>query len=356
MPPSELMDTLVVLHRSDFKTRVRFPPGPLTHPLGMVRLVGAEALCQRDKRGMDASVNRPGRVRPFRFTHQGGNMPENDPQPEKVEAAEVPAAIVQAAIDTVPSPEEATAKLTESDDGEDEVFVAARTVQEMNVAQTKLIKWADRKMEKLKLELKAADDNLDIAKKRKWSIAPFKRLSALATKKIEFYAKVKAALEAGYTIIPDMPMDVFAVRTSRKNPKEGRNTTSIQYGGRSWVPDQESNNPPLGEGKFVSNKAIEDRNEFKHKDKEGKDVLMETRWAEEFRDEIDFPFKLAKPMVLSATAQALAGRIFDEIGGAPPKQTRRGDPMVIGRIYYLRGSQQKSISFLISWFIDSKDL
>jgi len=276
---------------------------------------------------------------------------------QKVEIVESAKAMppIPAELAKVPTEEEATAKLTEADDGE-EVFVAARTVQEMNIAQVALVKWADKKIAKLKEEKKAADVNLELAKTRKWATDPFKRISALAQKKTEFYEKVKAALEAGYTIIPNMPMDIFAVRTTRKSPKEHRNSIATQFNGRAWVKDQETNHPPLGEGKYVSNRALEEANTWERKDKEGKIIPMETRWAEEFQEEIDFPFKLAKPVVLNATAQALALRIFDEIGGAPPKQSRRGDPMVIGSISYKQGYSEKRISFLVTWFIDSKDL
>lgn len=280
-------------------------------------------------------------------------MAENDPQPDVKVEAEVPSA-----IETIPTPTEATAKLTEVED-EENIFVAASTLEEMNAAQQKLIIWADKKIEKLKDELRAAEVNLDIAKKRKWATDPFKRTVALATKKVEFYEKVRAALEAGYTIIPDMPMDVFAIRTTRKNPAKNYAQASTQYGGSAVPEDQVSNSPPLGTGKFVSPSAFIRSRSFEKKDKDGKPIPMEKAWATEFDEAIDFPFKMAKPSVLNATAKALGQKFFDELGGAPSKaQAHKGDPMVIGRIFYggKRPWQQKGISFLVSWFIDSKDL
>lgn len=288
-------------------------------------------------------------------------MSENDPQPEaKVEAAapEVPAPVVASAIETIPTPSETTAKLTEVED-EENIFVAASTLEEMNAAQQKLIIWAGKKIEKLKDELKAAEVNLDIAKKRKWATDPFKRTVALATKKAEYYEKIRAALEAGYTIIPNMPMDIFAIRTTAKNPRKNLARASTTYGGTAHVNDQVSNNPPLNEGKFVSPQAFTDSHQYESKDREGKPVPMEKAWATEFDEVIDFPFKMARPSVLNATAKALTQKFFDELGSAPARQqSRRGDPMVIGRIFYGGKNpwQQKGISFLISWFIDSKDL
>lgn len=259
--------------------------------------------------------------------------------------------------------DEPTSKMTEDD--EEDIFVAARTMEEMNVAQKRLIAWAERKCQKMLDEKKAVEANLEIAKKRKWATDPFKKLVSEAQKKADFYMKVKAALEAGYTIIPDMPMDVFAVRTTKKNPKRNDSgATSIQYGGQAWVKDQETNNPPLGEGKFVRPKAVESSHEWDGKNKDGSTVRMQKRWAVDFMDDIDFPFKFARPVVLNDTAKALSEKIFDQIGVAPSTNggstTRhrraKGDPMVIGRIFYRKGWHEKGVSFLVSWFIDSKDL
>ena len=280
-------------------------------------------------------------------------MAENDPQPEVAVEAAVPSA-----IETIPTPAEATAKLTEVED-EENIFVAASTLEEMNAAQQKLIIWAGKKIEKLKDELRAAETNLDIAKKRKWATDPFKRTVALATKKTEFYEKVRAALEAGYTIIPDMPMDVFAIRTTKKKPSKNYATASTTYGGHASPDDQVSNSPALDTGKFVSPRAFIQSRPYERKDDKGNIVHMEKAWATEFDEAIDFPFKMAKPSVLNATAKALGQKFFDELGGAPSRQqARKGDPMVIGRIFYggKRVWQQKGISFLVSWFIDSKDL
>lgn len=266
------------------------------------------------------------------------------------------------ALAAIPEPIESTSQMVQEDD--DDIFVAARTLEEMNLAQKKLIAWADKKIEKMSEEIKAAQTNLDLAKKRKWATDSLKRSVASATKKFEFYEKVKAALEAGYTIIPDMPMDVFAVRTTRKNPRRNQDNANTQYGGRAFVKDQVTNNPALGEGKFVRPKATETARSYEIRDKEGKLVPHERRWAVEFMEDIDFPFRLAKPVVLDATAKALADKIFDHIGVAPSTNggttTRhrraKGDPMVIGRIFYRNGYTEKGISFLVSWFIDSKDL
>ena len=290
-------------------------------------------------------------------------MSENDPQPEaKAEAdGAVESGIVAAslgAIEKAPeisAADETTSKLVEAD--EENIFVAASTLEEMNLAQKNLIIWSGKKIEKLMGEVKAAEDNLEIAKKRKWGTDSFKRIVAVAQKKVDFYSKVRAALEAGYTIIPDMPMDIFAIRTTAKNPRRNDTSTSTQYGSRAIPSDQITNNPALGAGKFVSPQAFVETRKFEGQDRDKKPVPMEKAWAVEFDEAIDFPFKLAKPSVLNATAKALGQKFFDVLGAAPSRNAaRKGDPMVIGRIFVKHGWHEKGISFLVSWFVDSKDL
>lgn len=261
-------------------------------------------------------------------------------------------------VPPIPAPLEATAKVVETEAADEmEVFVSATTLEEMNVAQKKLQSWAERKVEKSKAEIDAAIENLNIAKQRKWGTKQFDSIVLKARKNKEFYEKVAAALKAGYTIIPDMPMDVFAIRTTAKNPRKNRRTSRGVMATTPWLPAQETNNPPLGEGRFVSPQAGVDVVQSEELAKDGKMVTTVEAWADEFKENIDFPFKLARPMVLEATAKALSEKFFDELGAAPSKNRgRRGDPMVIGHIFVKHGWTTKGISFLVSWFIDSKDL
>lgn len=277
----------------------------------------------------------------------------NEIEPKQLIETEIVESAI--AMKSIPTPTERTASLVEQED-EQEVFVAASTLEEMNLAQAKLITWAGKKIQKFEDEVKAAQENLDIAKKRKWAQEPFRRIVSSAQRKVEFYVKVKAALEAGYTIIPDVPMDIFAIRTTRKTPKHNSTSGLAQYG-TPRVRDQESNTPPLGEGRYLSPQAFVETSEFNKTGSDGKPVKYINVRASEFESEIDFPFKMAKPSVLNATAKALGQKFFDELGAAPSRnQGRRGDPMVIGRIFTGSGVHQKGISFLVSWFIDSKDL
>jgi hypothetical protein len=59
---------------------------------------------------------------------------------------------------------------------------------------------------------------------------------------------------------------------------------------------------------------------------------------------------------MSATAEAIALKIFDEIGSLP-KRRRKGDPIVVGRICGGFGdADRKVITFLIAWYVDTREL
>lgn len=235
------------------------------------------------------------------------------------------------------------------------MVVIARTAEEMGEAQKKLVSWADQNITALSVRLKEAETNLEFYKKKKWRTEPLKSAVRVATQDVEKWVKVKAALEAGYVIIPNMPdqaFDVFAIRTTAKNPRLNETTT------RWSVDDQKTNSPPLGEGKYVSPVATEASEQvvLKH-EKDKAPVYGTSRWAESFRD-IDFPFRLAKPQILEDTAKAMELGIFDDIIAAPKTRHSRpkGDPMIMGRILVKRGYQTKAVTFLITWFVDTEDL
>ena len=78
---------------------------------------------------------------------------------------------------------------------------------------------------------------------------------------------------------------------------------------------------------------------------------MTEYWAKEFKD-IDFPFKLAKPQIMEATAAAMALKVFDQIGCLP--QFRAPDPIICGQI--LKPKDRQPVTFFIAWWLDTKTL
>lgn len=239
-----------------------------------------------------------------------------------------------------------------------DLFVLAKNPQEMVTAQNRLIDFFEAKLKQEQERKKDLETNLEVAKKNKWRTDTLRRHVGYAQNRVEFYEKIRDALKAGYNIIPDIEMDVFAIRTSAKKPRENRVTAEVT----SWRDGQmphgpKSNEPPAGEGEYVAPDRIEtDQSRFvETPKKEGeKPKEMVTRWATGFC-EIEFPFQLARTEVMELTAEALKQKIFDEVGVLPRKPGR--DPMVIGRIK-LKGSPSwnpKTVSFVVAWFLDLKE-
>jgi len=96
--------------------------------------------------------------------------------------------------------------------------------------------------------------------------------------------------------------------------------------------------------------------------------VIDKRWFSRanFLD-VEFPLLACRPAIIDATTRAMALKVFDEIGILPPDSShtdmaaaRKGDPVIVGRIVDPRAkpgwAQRKRLSFLIGWFVDTKDL
>lgn len=236
------------------------------------------------------------------------------------------------------------------------IVVVASNPQQMQKAQQDLIDHFEAKLKVLGTELAEAQENLRIAKERKWKRGPFERQVDKVQDSIKFYEKIKAALEAGYVIIPNIEdLDIFAIRTTRKKPRE-----NISSGGSGWVqpPDRQvTSRPALGEGRYVNADTVNTtwaQDITKAGDTQRSYKMMSK--AVSF-DNIEFPFHLAKPQILKSTAEAMKVLAFDDIGITPSRKIKRGDPMIVGRIHSKKsGYRQKIVSFLITWFVDTKDI
>jgi hypothetical protein len=227
----------------------------------------------------------------------------------------------------------------------EDVVVLARNPTEVLEAQGQLLTWADSRVSALKVELEEAEDNLAQAKKLKIRTQPWAKQVTKASQAVVYYEKLRLAIAAGYYIVPNFPVHVIAVRTSRARP-------SIRY---QQVETIKADLAPSGEGQYVSPQPL---TEFKYLPDEQRMVAT----SAEFQA-FDFPFRLVKPQILSDLSEALKLGLFDEIGvfPAPPgvQQTKKaapqvppGDPMVVGIIK--QAGQQ--VSFLITWWIDTRDL
>lgn len=227
----------------------------------------------------------------------------------------------------------------------EDMVVLARNPEEMAKAQTQLVTWAARKVLIEEAAQAEAEQNLEHAKNTKLRTSGWRNQVTKARKRVTFYKKIQTALEEGYRIVPNFPVTVIATRTSKEKPKYQRETwegslNMVQYEAL-----------PQGEGRYVDPTPVA----RKTVEKTGEGRTLTHYTAEGLNEEIDFPFKVVKPQILSNLNKAMTLKLFDEIGVLPG--TRKGDPMVIGMINRRDSTyQETTVSFLITWWVDSRDL
>lgn len=231
--------------------------------------------------------------------------------------------------------------MTTVEDVTENVQLIAEHPADMQAAQSSLAEWFRQKIEIAKGDASDAEDSLDIATKAGWKATSFERQKRNARKRVVFYEKCLAAIEAGYTIIPNFPVDVFAIRTKRETPKRAES----QYpNSPAFV--QKAQEAPHGEGEYVDPFPVVG----------GSMSSDVAKYFPRHFDEIEFPISIAKPRVLEATQRAMAAKIFDEVGCLPVRNNKKGDPIVTGAVLMRNGYTEHRIMFLIAWWIDTRQL
>lgn len=235
------------------------------------------------------------------------------------------------------------------------IHLVARNPQEMASAKTAMEQFLANKIAQCDAEAEDLFDAFEVAQRNKWKSSTLRAHGNLATRRGDFYRKVKLAVEAGYTLVPNFPIDIFAVRVKRDTPLRESSTSS--YGLRSAIrsaPDIKADALAQGLGKYVGNMPTGVTGSYKENDKQGKEVTLHFFTTTDYQD-IAFPMEAARIEVMDATAEAMAIRVFDQIGICP--QTRKGDPLLIGKVLGPKsGYQQKEVSFLIAWHLDLRTL
>lgn len=231
------------------------------------------------------------------------------------------------------------------------VEVTASTPQEMVNSQNDLIAWCGGKITSLVAEKTELESDIARAKSNKWRVKPLVRTVGRLEKSIEFYVKMRTALERGYCIVPNFPCDVFAVRVEG-NPEGKPSVWASKF-------EQSSQSLPEGDGEW--------RNPFprigdtvKNETEGGKEVWKPATYPKKWQEDMDFPISMAKPQIMDLTQVAMQGKFFDELGFSPSKAVlrKKGDPMILGRILMPQfgWAARKIVSFLIAWHIDTRTL
>lgn len=224
--------------------------------------------------------------------------------------------------------------------------IIAFNPQQMAEAQTTTIGWADAKLASAKQELETAESVHSTLQTYGLRVAPAVAQMDKAERRIKFYEKVKAALAAGYYVIPPFDIQVFAIRTDRVNSPDERGT-------RNWVNEMKPRSLPVGAGRYVD--PVVQREEVgkiteKNRDGTAREVTIfqNTNW----RDEINLPVRAMKPTIIEAVGRALEEKIFDALGIAPAY--RAADPIIAGQIK--RPDGKGVLTFFVAWWLDESDL
>ena len=233
------------------------------------------------------------------------------------------------------------------------ITVIATNHQEMQAAQQVLIQRVGGRLARLYSEIANLGKNLALAKAGHLDRSRINAAISKARRRVVFYEKLKAALEAGYTLIPDMEVEVFAIRTTKQGPDRNYKQDTRNYDFFLSVDDQESNRPPVSVGTYVRPQpTIYRSKKEKGVDQAGKITYTREAWAEDWQEELLFPFSLAKVRIVEETTRALALKVFDNLGVLPVSR-RNADPMVIGQVVLKEGWRERRMNFLICWFVDA---
>lgn len=235
----------------------------------------------------------------------------------------------------------------------DNFELSAQNPEEMVQCHHAAIEWSKRKIAIMQGEARELQKAYDKARERKWQSGTLKRHWELAEKRVVFYQKMLAAFEAGYYIVPNFPVTLFAIRTDKPTPKRMwarlRHASSQDF-------EQSANLLPVGQGKYQNPQPVVEQKDLR-KDDKGNETLacQATDWAD-----LDFPANMARVHVMEAATKAMDAKIFDEVGFLPQDYKRNPDPLLIGRI--IRPDKPKwygdsaKVSFIIAWHINTATL
>lgn len=219
------------------------------------------------------------------------------------------------------------------------IQLTALLPEQMKTAQSQLIDWCANKCAYLQAEVKELEDAVFHASTMKWATKPIKHQASKVRKRITFFEKVKAALEAGYVIVPNFPVQMFSIRTDKQSPL--KMFSSSKWGSK----EQSAKELPQGEGEYQNPFPVVTIDSWK----DDKGNYHHQSYAEDWA-EMEFPITMIKPEIIEATNKAMALNLFDQFGIMPA--TRNEDPVIIAQII----NGRKRVSFMIAWHLNTNVL
>ena len=233
------------------------------------------------------------------------------------------------------------------------VHVVARNTEEMKAAQGRIHGWLTNKLQYIAAEITELSQALERATHAKWNKSALKRALNTQLSQQVFYQKCLSAVSAGYAIVPDFPVDVFAIRVERSEP-----TPYHFHNGWSYpnLPDQEPDILPEGIGEYVSEQAESRVFKREHTDDKGNKSNKYHRATTGEFSPVAFPMQVARVGLMDQAAEAMALKVFDSIGICPPRREKKADPMIIGRITLKERHREHHLNFLLGWCLNMEEL
>ncbi len=223
--------------------------------------------------------------------------------------------------------------------------IIATTPAQMQEAAGLTLSWVEKKIEGAKYELTLAQQTFNALQNAGLRTQPSQTQIKKANHRIGFYEKVRAALAAGYYIIPPFRVQAFAIRV----PKGSR--PRLERSDASWQREHKPRNLPPGEGFYVSPDAARFTVGTEKRD-EGKREVQIYENSDDWSG-VDLPLIAHKPELIEAVQGALEARIFDALGIAP--DYRSSDPIIVGQIRHWR-RYANPLTFFVAWWLDERDL
>lgn len=217
-------------------------------------------------------------------------------------------------------------------------------------AQKGLVLWCEAKMGQVDAQRIEAVGNAQRAKAAKWSGEEkrWNRVAARAKMTWHFYDKVKAALDAGYYIVPPFPTQIFAIRTTRQH------AIGKSQSGHWNDHKQKAQMLPRGEGEYQNPHPEVLRHTDNSTNEKGEKIVQRWTVPGDFLP-LEFPIGLVKPQILEATTRAMALKIFDDLGVLPAY--RAPDPIIMGRIRNpTKPHYDQGIHFFVAWWLETSSL
>ncbi len=262
-----------------------------------------------------------------------------------------------------------------------ETHLTATNPQEMQAAQGDIRAGLEQKLTVIEREIVQANAALNEARRNGWATGA---LTSARNKLVDdetYYNKILAAVEAGHTIIPEFPVEVFAVRRGEPEKRTSQTFRDAISASETYLSHAaETDCAPAGAGEY-RNPQPQTLDNTRENKAPGAQERGEPRWyTTVYRSgrpvgPIVVPSNIARSTIMKAVAGVMKEKVFDQIGVCLPvqkaakgrvirPQPRRrqmnaavGDPLVIGQIVRKNeGGRQRCVSFIIAWYLNLDDL